>query len=451
MSTDAAIDDDRRTAFDVGVIGGGSASEALLRNLAGSGLSVVMFEPKRVGGECPFVACMPSKSMLHDAHRAHAWDIAVQHRIAVVDGLDDSGHRRDAEALGATIVSAAATIIDDRTVRANGVDYEVDHIVVATGASTVLPDIDGANRLGALMWTSEDALTATRRPERLVVVGGGVVGTEISQIYAGLGSTVTVIDPSERPAQELHEQVSRLIIESLERCGVDVHYGTEVSSIDIDNAAEVATVITADGSRFDADKVLFAVGRRPNRGDLGLASLGLDPDDLDIDDGGRVVGPESLWIIGDAAGREQYTHVANQHAEVVANRIAGDGSRSFGDSVVPACIFISPPVIVIGPTWVELREDDDVVWATVDLDVPRVATDDLEAGFLAVAARRSTGTVVAAHGIGARFDELSHAIVIAIDGCVPVSTLARTIQPFPTVGAVLGVAFADLAGQLDTT
>jgi pyruvate/2-oxoglutarate dehydrogenase complex dihydrolipoamide dehydrogenase (E3) component len=91
------------------------------------------------------------------------------------------------------------------------------------------------------------------------------------------------------------------------------------------------------------------------------------------------------------------------------------------------------------------------VWATVDLDVPRAITDGLDDGFLAVAARRSTGTVVAAHGIGARFDELSHALVIAIDGCVPVETLTRTIQPFPTVGEVLGVAFADLAEQLGST
>jgi pyruvate/2-oxoglutarate dehydrogenase complex dihydrolipoamide dehydrogenase (E3) component len=448
MSTDEVRDTGRRTAFDVGVIGGGSATEAFVRALDGSGLSVVMFEPKLVGGECPFVACMPSKSMLHDAQRSASWGTAVERRTDVVDRFDDSGHRRNAEKLGATIISAAATIVGERTVRADGIEFDVDHLVIASGATTEVPEIDGIDRLGAMMWTSEDALTATERPDRLVVVGGGVIGSEISQIYAGLGSTVTVIDPSERPAEDLHEEVSRLIIESHKRCGVDVHYGTEVRAIDVDEVSRVATVITDDGTRFDADKVLFAVGRRPNTRDLGLVTLGLDADDLTVEDSGRVVGPASLWIMGDAAGREQYTHVANQHAEVVANHIAGDGSRTFGDSVIPACIFISPPVMVVGPTWADLLGDDDVVWATTEVDVPRSTTDGLDPGFIAIAARRSSGTVVAAHGIGPQFDELSHAIVVAIDGQVPVPTLARTIQPFPTVGEVLGIAYADLAMQL---
>jgi pyruvate/2-oxoglutarate dehydrogenase complex dihydrolipoamide dehydrogenase (E3) component len=437
-----------KNVFDIAVIGGGSASEALLRSLEGSGMSVVMFEPKLVGGECPFVACMPSKSMLHDAGQNRTWAQGVARRAEVVSGLDDAEHRREARELGATIVSSSATIVDELTVSAAGVHYSVDHIVIATGAVAVMPEIDGLDKLGDRLWASEDALTAIDRPDRLVIVGGGVIGSEIAQIFSQLGSNVTVVDPSERPADDLHPRVGELIAESLIASGVDLRYRTEPSSIEVSGVDGPATVVLNDGSRLAADKVLVAVGRRPNTLHLGLAELGLDPDNLDVADSGRVTGPGSIWIMGDAAGQEQYTHIANRHAAVIANRIAGNASRAFGESVVPACIFITPPVIVIGPTWSDLEGDDDVVWATVDLDVPRMLTDELPDGFLAVAARQSTNTVVAAHGIGPRFDELCHALVIAIDGAVPIETLERTIQPFPTVGEILGTAFARLADQL---
>ena len=118
--------------------------------------------------------------------------------------------------------------------------------------------------------------------------------------------------------------------------------------------------------------------------------------------------------------------------------------------VVPACIFLDPPVMVVGPSWADLADDDDVAWAEIDLDTPRNSTDEHGDGFLAVAARRSTGCVVAANGIGAQFDELAHALVIAIDGGVPVSRLTQSMQPFPTVGEVLGQAFSTLADQLDS-
>jgi len=187
----------------------------------------------------------------------------------------------------------------------------------------------------------------------------------------------------------------------------------------------------------------------PNLGDVGLETVGLSADDLQVDDKGAIVGAERLWIAGDAAGREQYTHVANHHGAVIADQIAGPATRSYDDAVVPACIFIDPPVLVVGPSWAELGGDDDVVWAEVEFGQPRGATDEFEPGFLALAARRSSGCLVAANGVGARFDELAHAIVIAIDGQVPVARLRRTIQPFPTAGGVLTEAFGRLAEALE--
>ncbi|MGB3735777.1 MAG: NAD(P)/FAD-dependent oxidoreductase [Ilumatobacter sp.] len=433
--------------YDVAIIGGGSAAEALLRELDGTSTTVVMFEPRLVGGECPFYACMPSKSVLHSVRSGHTWDEAVARRDEVVDHLDDSGHHERARELGATVVSAAATITGSDTVRADEVDYSATSIVIAVGASVVVPDISGLDTLGDRMWTSEDALTTHERPDRLVIIGGGVIGSEIAQMYAGLGCDVTMVDTSERPAADLHPEVSRHIVDSHDRAGITTIYAAEPTSCTRTDAG--VRLELADRPSIEADIALVAVGRRPDLSGLGLGSLGLDHDDLTIDENGRIAGADSLWIMGDAAGREQYTHVANRHAAIVANHLVGDRSRSFGESVVPACIFIDPPVFVIGATEDDLSGDADIVWSETDLDVPRVETDELPGGFITLAGRRSTGTVVAAHGIGPRFDELSHALVIAIDGEVPIGVLRRTIQPFPTIGEVLTVAFDDLAVALD--
>ncbi len=441
-----AAETDTTHDFDVAIIGGGSAAEALLRELDGTDTSVVIFEPRLLGGECPFFACIPSKGLLHDVRAGRTWEEAVARRDELVNHLDDSQHREDARELGAAIVSARATITGPTTLVADGSEYTAAAIVIAIGAEVVIPDIDGLDTLGDRMWTSEDALSAHDRPRRLVIIGGGVIGSEIAQMYSGLGSEVTMIDTSQRPADDLHPEVGRLIASSHERAGITTVYGAEVTSCA--RTDDGVRVELADASSVDADIALVAIGRTPDLGGLGLDALGLAHDDLDVGDDGRIAGPGSLWIMGDAAGRQQYTHVANRHAAVVANHLTGDGSRSYSEAVVPACIFIDPPVFVIGDTYEDLADDDDIVWSETSVRVPRFMTDELPDGFVALAGRRSTNTIVAAHGIGPSFDELSHALVIAIDGRVPIDVLQRTIQPFPTIGEILDVAFDDLADAL---
>ncbi|MGA9277748.1 FAD-dependent oxidoreductase [Ilumatobacter sp.] len=430
----------------IAVIGAGSAGEALVRELEHSEESIVMFEPEYVGGECPFLACMPSKSMLHDRTR-RSWNDAVERRDEIVAHLDDSAHADAARELGATLVRSRARITDHGAVEADGTVYAVDHIVIATGAEPVHPDIDGLDPGHDRVWTSRDVLTAEHRPESVVIVGGGVIGSELAFMFAGFDTSVTTLDTVDRPANDLHPKVSGLIAATLDRAGVRSLFGVEIERIELTDTA--ATVHLRDGSSHTADRVVIAVGRTPRRSGLGLESLGLNPDDLTVSESGRVDGADSVWVIGDAAGEGQYTHVANHQAAVVADHLAGQGRRTFDDVVIPACMFIDPPLMIVGPTWNDLRDDPDVVWAKIDVDPPRSSTDEHGPGFLAVAARRSTGCIVAAHGIGPRFDELAYALVIAIDGSVPVRRLVQTIQPFPTVGEVLGEAFDALAERLD--
>ena len=440
--------DETNDDYSIAIIGGGSAAEALMRELADGDHRLVVFEPNLLGGECPFVACMPSKAMLHDRATGRDWDAAVARRTDIVSHLDDSEHVRQAEQLGVDLVRAPAEIVAPGEVLAAGTTYTVDHVVVATGAADNVPEIDGLDMDHPLVWTSADALTATQRPASVVLIGGGVIGSELAFMFTGFDISATTLDTGERPADDLHPRVSALIGQTLAAAGVDVINDVEIERIALTETA--ATVHLADGSSHTADRLIVAVGRSARHDGIGLERLGVDPAAVEVDERGRLVsdGDHDVWLVGDAAAQQQYTHIANHHATVVADHLAGSGTRRYDDVVVPACIFIDPPVIVVGEPWATLQDDDDIVWAEIPLETPRCTTDEHGEGFLAVAARRSTGCLVAANGIGARFDEIVHALVTAIDGGVPVERLAQTIQPFPTVGEILGQVYDDLRTQL---
>ncbi|MEJ7800396.1 MAG: FAD-dependent oxidoreductase, partial [Ilumatobacter sp.] len=326
------------------------------------------------------------------------------------------------------------------------INYAVDHIVVATGSTPVFPDIEGLDRSHERVWSSRDVLTSAERPESIVVLGGGPIGIELAFMYAGFGTRATIVDQMARLAADLHPRIGATIGDVLRDAGVTVISGVEADRIE--HSDDDVTVHLDDGRTVRAERVLVSAGRSPDVRNIGLDAIGVDDaDELDIDDTGRLLGlgpGVNVWVAGDAAGRGQYTHIANQHGLVVADQIGGGAKRRYGDVVTPACIFITPPVMSVGPSWADLSDDDDVVWMEVEVDTPRHHADEHRPGFLNVAARRSTGCIVAAHGIGAGMDELSHAFVIAIDGAVPVRRLAQTVQPFPTLGGVLSQVFDEL-------
>lgn len=431
--------------FDIGVIGGGSAAETLADELRGTGSKIVVFEADRVGGECPFVACIPSKSLLHDAATTGDWEVAVAHRDRATSSLDDTSHAAALTENGVTLVRAQAQVVDERTIEADGTRFDVGSIVLATGSEPVVPNLPGLSTLGDRAWTTTDALTTHDRPDRLAILGGGVIGCELATAFAGLGSIVTLLDEEPRAFAQLSAEVGDLIDAGLIRAGVSVRRGTRV--VRCSETDGLVTLELEDGDRIVADRVLVAVGRRARLSGVGLESLGVDPSDgLDVDERGRVRCPGSVWAMGDVAGKGQYTHVANHQARVVANQLAGDGTRRFDDVTISSCVFTDPPLIQVGPSRQDVDGDPDVVWATGRVsDLARAITDDLPEGFLAVAARRSTGRVIAAHGAGPRFEELVHALVIAVDGAVPLHRLVMSMQAFPTVGEILHPIFVSLA------
>jgi pyruvate/2-oxoglutarate dehydrogenase complex dihydrolipoamide dehydrogenase (E3) component len=437
----------RTLSFDVAVIGGGGAAETFVAELDGSGLSVVVFEEFRVGGECPFVACMPTKGMLHDAAIGRTWTEAVRRRRDVVEGLEDDGHADELRAHGAELVRERAAVSGIGEVIAAGDRYQVDHIVLATGSEPLLPPIDGLESIGDRLWTSADAMTVDERPTRLTILGGGVIGCEMATIFARFGTEVHLLDNEARAFPALPAEIGEIADDALRARGIRVHRGSEV--VHVEPRGGGVRVRLGDGPCLDTDRLLVATGTRPCTSGIGLDTIGLDDGAaLTVADDGRVDAPGSMWAMGDVAGRGEYTHLANHQARVVAGAISGRGDRRFDDVAVPACVFTDPPIITIGPT--PDRCGDDVVWVTARLsEVARFTTDDLVDGVLHVGVERSSGALRAAHGIGAGFDILATALVTAIDTRVPVHRLARSMSPFPTIGEILPLVYSRASSSVD--
>jgi pyruvate/2-oxoglutarate dehydrogenase complex dihydrolipoamide dehydrogenase (E3) component len=330
----------------------------------------------------------------------------------------------------------------------DGVTLSADHIVIATGSEPVTPKIEGLDSLGDSYWTSQDALLVDERPARVTIVGGGVVGCELAHLFAGFGAEVHVLDLESRAFPDLVPEVGELVDDHLRGAGVRVCRGVEITRVE-QRGGNVLISLGNDAS-LATDRLIGATGSRPRLRGLGVEHLGLDPSQpLPVSDDGRVDCPGSVWAIGDVVGTDRYTHVANHHARVVADQLIGDRRRRFGDSVVPACVFTTPPVMVVGPSVADLEHDEDVIWVRAELSsIARWSTDNPATGMMALAVRRSNRCVVAAHGVGERFDELAAALVTAIDGAIPIDRLAMSMQPFPTISELLGVLYSEALDAL---
>ncbi len=429
------------------MIGAGSAATALVRALDGDP-TVIVFEPGRVGGTCPYDACIPSKSLLHDGAIGRSWATASARRRELIHHDDDARHAAAIERTGARLIRERAEFVDPHHLRSRSVTVEADHIVIATGSAPRRPPIDGLDDVRDRWWTSDEALRTGDLPDRLLVLGCGVVGAELTRLFRSFGVDVVVLEPERRLFATLHPDVSDAIETTVRATGAELVLGRR--PVAVRRHGDGVAVIDDRGAERRADRALLATGRRPALDGLGLDRLGLTADEpLPVDEHGRVAGGGSIWAIGDAAGREQYTHAANHHGRVVADHLTGRGDRRFDDVVTAACMFTDPPMMQVGPSFSDTRDRDDVAWTVVDVadTTARAATDEL-AGALAVAADRRSRRVIAAHGIGAGFDELVHAVVIAVDGGVPVDRLVRSMVPFPTMGDVWHAAVEGLVDEL---
>lgn len=464
--------DTTQREVDVVVIGAGSVGENVADRAGRTGLDVVVVENELVGGECSYWACMPSKALLRSGQALAAarrlpgaaeavtgqLDAAkvLARRTSFTSGWDDSSQASWLDSAGLGLVRGTGRLAGPRRVEVETAEGTVtlvarQAVVLATGSSPVLPDVEGLAE--SAPWTSREATSADAVPARLAVLGGGVVAVELAQAYARLGSQVTLLVRSGLLGGQ-EDFAGELVGEALHSDGIDLRFGVSPTSVHRDD--DGVTITLDGGDTVTADEFLVATGRRANTSGVGLESVGLtDGGDLTVDDTGLVAGVEGRWLYatGDVSGRVKLTHQGKYDARAAGDAIAARAAGDLGDEApawsryaatatgpaTPQVVFTDPEVAQVGLTSVQARAKGlDVT--VVDYEIGNVAGASLLADGYTGKARmvvdEDRKVVVGVTFVGQDVAELLHSATIAVVGEVPLDRLWHAVPAYPTVSEI---------------
>src|ERR1700722_5486367 len=469
--------------FDVVVLGGGTAGVHVATEAAADGKSVAIVEAGLIGGKPPSLACLPSNSLLLSAARGETWEDAVARRNEVTGGLDDSASAGQLASAGVTVIRGTGRIASPGTVEVQpahpdeaSVLLTYADLVIATGCEPVAPPIEGLPDIPA--WTTAESLCSPDLPRRLIVLGGGAAGCELTQFYATFGSQVTLVEaePALLPGEPAF--AGELLAAALRRAGAEIYLGLRATKAE--RTPEGLTLALEDGTRIDADRLLLASGRRPRLSGLGLPALGITVTPgmaLPTTTRCQVPGTSGsgrVWAAGDVTGIT-HTHASLYQARVVAANIGGQ-HREADYSAIPRCVFTTPSVFAVGivPEPAKVRPEDGdlevgpgdgasrdsgaresggsggLITARADLgDTARARLDMGDPGCLELYADAATGVLAGAVAVGPDAASWMGEVTLAIRAKVPVTVLADVVHAFPTYGEALQSAVRELARTWD--
>lgn len=448
---------------DVLVLGGGSAGYACALRSAQLGMSVTLIEQDRLGGTCLHTGCVPTKALLHVAEVAESArsgsafgvlssfdgvDMTQVHRYK--DGVIGKLHK-GLEGLvasrGVERVDGTGTMVGPRTVEVDGTRYTGRHVVLATGSHSIsIPGFEPGGRI----LSSTEALTLQEVPEKIVILGGGVIGVEFACVFNALGAEVTIVEALPRLLHSEDPVVSKRLERALKKSGITLRTGTK--AVSVNRNADSVDLELDSGTAVSADYLLVAVGRGPNTAGLGFEDAGIDLDrGFVVTDERLRTSVDGVYAAGDIVRGLQLAHRGFAHGIFIAEDIAGLNPAVVDETTIPRVTYSHPEVASVGLTEEQAAEKYGKVRSvTYDLAgngksqilatqgvIKLVQADDAD----------GNGPVVGIHMIGARVGELiGEAQLICAGGITP-EQVAGLIHAHPTQNEALGEAHLALAGK----
>jgi pyruvate/2-oxoglutarate dehydrogenase complex dihydrolipoamide dehydrogenase (E3) component/uncharacterized membrane protein YdjX (TVP38/TMEM64 family) len=435
------------------VVGAGTAGLVSAAGAAGLGARVALVESHLMGGDCLNMGCVPSKALISAARSAasarRAGDLGVRvgsvdvdfaavmermrrlrARLAPVDGVERF------TGLGVDVYLGAARFTSPTTVLVDGRSLEFSRAIIATGARAAAPPIPGLEETGYL--TNETVFWLTELPRRLIIIGGGPIGCELSQTFRSFGSDVTVVHMDAHVLPRDDANAAAIVERRLTADGVRLVHRAHIERVER-RGVEVVVSCTAGGASQDivGERILVAAGRTPNVEGLGLEAAGVraERSGFVVDDHLRTSNPR-IYAVGDVASRFQFTHVADALARIaIQNALFGTFGRKKASALtIPWCTYTTPEVAHVGLSPADAAARDIAVSTiTIPLhDVDRAVLEGDDEGFLRVHLREGTDKILGATLVAAHAGNMISELTLAMTAGLGLGSIAATIHPYPT-------------------
>ncbi|MEH0826286.1 MULTISPECIES: mercury(II) reductase [unclassified Micromonospora] len=456
-------------AYDLAIVGSGGGAFAAAIAARRRDLSVVMVEQGTVGGACVNTGCVPSKALLAAADARHTALAAgrfpglrpaepVVDFAALIDGKRGMVETMRADKYvdlaaeyGWQILPGTARFTGDPDQPRLAVEQadggtrtiEAAHYVVATGSTPWAPPIAGLADAGYL--TSTTAMDLDRLPESMIVIGGNAIGLEQAQLFARLGTRVTVVETVDRLAPFEEPEISAAIEGVFADEGISVHTGATVTAVARGDAGYSLTLTTGHGTiELAAEQLLVATGRRPLTQDLNLDQVGVT-----VGRRGEIIVDERLrssnrriWAAGDVTGHPQFVYVAGAHGTLIVDNAFDNAGRSMDYTHLPRVIFTTPAIAAVGLTDAQAAEQGlDCECRVLPLDfVPRAIVNRDTRGLVKLVAERGSGRIRGVHVLADNAGDVIAAAVYAVQAGMTVAQMADTWCPYLTMAEGLKLA-----------
>lgn len=448
--------------YDLIVIGGGAAGSTVAFDAVRRGARIALIEKWKLGGTCLNAGCDPTKTLvrsaevLHLARTANRFGVTVagagadwlairarvEEVIDTIRGGDGEANVRDA---GIELYMDHARFVSEREVVVGNNILTGDRFLIATGATTRMPEIEGIEEVGYI--TNLDVPSLATLPESLLVVGGGPVAVEFAQLFARFGVDVTILASRDHLLPREEPDLASALRDVLETEGLRIETGVRVSSSRLGRGRKVLSW-EGDGSSRSAhaEQVLIATGRRPNVAGLGLDAAGVAFSERGVEvDATLQTSVPTIWAVGDVTGIYPFTHAADYQARIAERNMFADGVFQRADyRVMPWTTFTDPELARVGLTEAEaIAGGYPVVTATVEFNgLSRAIASDQRAGCVKLVVDRATHQILGGHILGAHAGELIAEVALAMRHRLPIPAISETIHSYPTMSeAVFWTAY----------